>query len=226
MLNSSEIGKHILAYIGPYSIHVDTLLLSWLVMAVLVVSAWLVTRRLDKLPHGVQSLLEALYEFLQNLMQENMSPKGYSAFPYLATLFLFILFANLLGVVAGLLLPQFKSPTGDLNVTMAMALVVFLLSQVYAVKTHGLKGYLVSFFKPNPLFLPLNLIELITRPLTLAFRLFGNIFAGEVLLVILYLLVPVVIPTVWSAFSVFIGVIQAYLFLMLGIAYISSSIEE
>ena len=84
----------------------------------------------------------------------------------------------------------------------------------------------MSFFKPNPLFLPLNLIELITRPLTLAFRLFGNIFAGEVLLVILYLLVPVVIPTVWSAFSVFIGVIQAYLFLMLGIAYISSSIEE
>ena len=132
---------------------------------------------------------------------------------------------NLLGVVVGLLLPQFKSPTGDLNVTMAMALVVFLLSQVYAVKTHGLKGYLVSFFKPNP-FLPLNLIELITRPPHLGIPAFGNIFAGEVLLVILYLLVPVVIPTVWSAFSVFIGVIQAYLFLMLGIAYISSSIEE
>ncbi len=155
-----------------------------------------------------------------------MSPEGQSAFPYLATLFLFILFSNLLGVIPGLLVPELKSPTGDLNVTFGLALVVFLLSQGYAIRARGLPAYLLSFFRPNPLFLPLNLVEIVTRPLTLAFRLFGNIFAGEVLLLILYFLVPVVIPSLWAAFSVFIGVIQAYLFVMLAIAYISSAVEE
>jgi F-type H+-transporting ATPase subunit a len=225
-LNGSEIGQHVIAHLGPYSIHLDTLIISWIVMALLVVGSWLITRHLKKMPRGFQNMLEVLVEFLENLLKENMSPQGYSAFPYIATLFLFILFSNLMGVIPGLVIPELKSPTGDINVTFGMALVVFILSQAYSIKARGGKGYLLSFFKPNPLFLPLNLIEQVTRPLTLAFRLFGNIFAGEVLLIILYILVPVLIPMVWSAFSIFIGVIQAYLFVMLGIAYISSAIEE
>jgi F-type H+-transporting ATPase subunit a len=225
-LNNSEIGQHTLAYIGRYSIHTDTMILSWIVMGILVLGSWLITRNLEKMPKGAQNVLEALVEFLQNLLRENMDPSGYSAFPYIATLFLFILFSNLQGVIPGLVVPALKSPTNDLNVTFGMALVVFLLSQGYAIKVRGLKNFFLSFFRPNPLFLPLNLVEIITRPLTLAFRLFGNIFAGEVLLVILYLLVPPVIPSLWAAFSVFIGVIQAYLFVMLAIAYISSAVAE
>lgn len=225
-MNNSEIGQHTLASIGRYTIHMDTMILSWIVMGILVLGSWLITRNLEKMPRGAQNILEALVEFLQNLLRENMDPIGYSSFPYIATLFLFILFSNLMGVIPGLVVPALKSPTNDINVTFGMALVVFLLSQGYAIRARGLKAFLLSFFRPNPVFLPLNLIEIITRPLTLAFRLFGNIFAGEVLLLILYFLVPVVIPSLWAAFSVFIGVIQAYLFVMLAIAYISSAVEE
>lgn len=225
-MNNEKIGQHIVVFLGRYSIHLDTIILSWLVMGILVLGSWLITRNLEKMPKRGQNILEALVEFLQKLLEENMSPKGQSAFPYLATLFLFILFSNLLGVIPGLLVPELKSPTGDLNVTFGLALVVFLLSQGYAIRSRGLPAYLLSFIRPNPLFLPLNLVEIVTRPLTLAFRLFGNIFAGEVLLLILYFLVPVGIPSIWAAFSVFIGVIQAYLFMMLAIAYISSAVEE
>jgi F-type H+-transporting ATPase subunit a len=225
-MNNEKIGQHIVVFLGRYSIHLDTIILSWLVMGILVLGSWLITRNLEKMPRTGQNIVETLVEFLQKLLEDNMSPEGQSAFPYLATLFLFILFSNLLGVIPGLLVPELKSPTGDLNVTFGLALVVFLLSQGYAIRARGLPAYLLSFFRPNPLFLPLNLVEIVTRPLTLAFRLFGNIFAGEVLLLILYFLVPVVIPSLWAAFSVFIGVIQAYLFVMLAIAYISSAVEE
>ena len=163
-MNNEKIGQHILVFLGRYSIHLDTIILSWLVMGILVLGSWLITRNLEKMPRTGQNIVETLVEFLQKLLEDNMSPEGQSAFPYLATLFLFILFSNLLGVIPGLLVPELKSPTGDLNVTFGLALVVFLLSQGYAIRARGLPAYLLSFFRPNPLFLPLNLVEIVTRP--------------------------------------------------------------
>lgn len=203
--------------------HLDTLIMTWIVMAVLVGVSWITTRSLKKEPTGLQNILETVVDFLRNLLRENVGPAGRGAFPFVATLFLFILFSNLVG----LLWPGFtKSPTEDLNVTVALALMVFFSMIYYGVKVQGLKRYLLNFFKPNILFFPIHLIDLLVKPVTLAFRLFGNIFAGAVFIIILNMLFKPVIPVVGLALGVFVGVIQAYLFLMLSMAYIASAMEE
>jgi len=170
--------------------------------------------------HELQGALEALYKFLKNMVAENMPPAAQSSFNFIATMFIFILFSNMVGLLP---IEGFKSPTADVNVTIGLALLVLGATIYYGCKVRGAKEYLLSFFQPNVVFFPVHLIDLLVKPISLAFRLFGNIFAGEVLLMILYYLVPVAVPTVWIAVSIFIGVIQAYLFAMLSIAYISSA---
>lgn len=203
--------------------HLDIFLMSWVVIIFLVVVSWLATRNLKPQPRGLQNVLETVVEFLQNLLRENVGPKGQGAFPFVATLFLFILFSNLIGLVwPGVT----KSPTEDLNVTLALALLVFSSMIYYGIKAQGLKKYLLSFFKPNFLFFPIHLIDFLVKPITLAFRLYGNIFAGAVFITILNLLFKPVIPVVGLVLGVFVGVIQAYLFLMLAMAYIASAMEE
>lgn len=203
--------------------HLDIFLMSWVVIIFLVVVSWLATRNLKPQPRGLQNVLETVVEFLQNLLRENVGPKGQGAFPFVATLFLFILFSNLIGLVwPGVT----KSPTEDLNVTLALALLVFSSMIYYGIKAQGLKKYLLSFFKPNFLFFPIHLIDFLVKPITLAFRLYGNIFAGAVFITILNLLFKPVIPVVGLVLGVFVGVIQAYLFLMLAMAYIASVMEE
>ena len=197
--------------------------MSWVVIIFLVAVSWLATRNLKLQPRGLQSVLETVVEFLQNLLRENIGPKGQGAFPFVATLFLFILFSNLIGLVwPGVT----KSPTEDLNVTLGLAILVFSSMIYYGIKVQGLKKYLLSFFKPNFLFFPIHLIDFFVKPITLAFRLYGNIFAGAVFITILNLLFKPVIPVVGLVLGVFVGVIQAYLFLMLAMAYIASAMEE
>lgn len=203
--------------------HLDIFLMSWVVIIFLVAVSWLATRNLKSQPRGLQSVLETVVEFLQNLLRENIGPKGQGAFPFVATLFLFILFSNLIGLVwPGVT----KSPTEDLNVTLGLAILVFLSMIYYGIKVQGLKNYLLGFFKPNFLFFPIHLIDFFVKPITLAFRLYGNIFAGAVFITILNLLFKPVIPVVGLVLGVFVGVIQAYLFLMLAMAYIASAMEE
>jgi len=170
--------------------------------------------------HELQGMLEALYKFLKDTVAENMPPAAQSSFNFIATMFIFILCANMIGLLP---IEGFKSPTADVNVTLGLALLVLGATFYYGCKVRGVKEYLLSFFQPNVIFFPVHLIDMLVKPFSLAFRLFGNIFAGEVLLMILYFLVPVAVPTVWIAVSMFIGVIQAYLFAMLSIAYISSA---
>lgn len=206
-----------------FQFHLDTFLMSWVVIIFLVVISWLATRDLKLQPRGLQSILETVVEFLQNLLRENIGPKGQEAFPFVATLFLFILFSNLVGLVwPGVT----KSPTEDLNVTLGLAVLVFMSMIYYGIKVQGLKKYLLGFFKPNFLFFPIHLIDFFVKPITLAFRLYGNIFAGAVFITILDLLFKPVIPVVGLILGVFVGVIQAYLFLMLAMAYIASAMEE
>ena len=203
--------------------HLDIFLMSWVVIIILVAVSWLATRNLKSQPRGLQSVLETVVEFLQNLLRENIGPRGQGAFPFVATLFLFILFSNLIGLIwPGVT----KSPTEDLNVTLGLAILVFLSMIYYGIKGQGLKNYLLGFFKPNFLFFPIHLIDFFVKPITLAFRLYGNIFAGAVFITILNLLFKPVIPVVGLVLGVFVGVIQAYLFLMLAMAYIASAMEE
>jgi F-type H+-transporting ATPase subunit a len=230
MINSMkeiEVGHFTIGKLFGLEFHLDTLLMSWLVMAILVGLSFIVTRRMDReQPHGAQNVLETIVEFLRNLMAENLGPAGRGAFPFVATLFLFILFSNLIGILVPAQVIPLKSPTEDLSFTLGLSILVFLSMIYYGIKVQGLKNYILSFFKPNFLFFPIHLIDFLIKPITLAFRLFGNIFAGAVFFMILFSLLGLVVPLVAQILGVFVGVIQAYLFMMLAMAYISSAMEE
>jgi F-type H+-transporting ATPase subunit a len=203
------------------SLHRGVVVSSLAITAALVLLALLVTRNMKERPSGVQSAMEYAYEYLVGVIESSVPEGARGCAPVVITLFLFILFSNLIGVI-----PWFESPTADVNVPVGLALVVFAMMIYYGVKSKGFLGYLKSFIRPNVLFLPINLIETFTKPITLAFRLFGNIFAGELLILILVKLIPIGVPTAFSLFHIFIGVIQAYLFFMLSLAYIAVAYEE
>ncbi|MBU2698930.1 F-type H+-transporting ATPase subunit a [Sporomusaceae bacterium BoRhaA] len=216
-----EIGAHHLAHFAGFTIHMDTMYMTWLTMAIVILIALLATRRLKLVPSGWQNVLEMAVEALLNQIKETMGPKGVSFAPMIITLFLFLLVGNWLGLVPGL-----SSPTSDLNTTLGLALMVIIMVQLVAIMNKGLSAYLGHFIKPMVLFLPINIIEELSKPITLSFRLFGNIMAGEILIIVLGMLVPYVIPTAWLAFSVFVGVIQAFIFTMLSMSYLSSGLND
>ncbi|HHY47748.1 MAG TPA: F0F1 ATP synthase subunit A [Firmicutes bacterium] len=220
-MKESPIRTHWLVHVGRLSVHMDTVIMTWIVMGILISMAWFATRRMKVIPFGLQNLIEWAVESLDGLVRENMGAAANVCFPVLATLFLFILISNLIGLVPGM-----SSPTSDINVTLGLAAVVLGLTVYAGAKTRGIGKYLASFIKPNPLFLPLNILEMFTRSFTLAFRLFGNMFAGDMLIVILGKLVMFIVPMLGQAFHVFVSVLQAYLFLMLATAYIAVSLQE
>lgn len=221
-----RIGHYIEGQLFGMDFHWNTLIMSWIVMAFLVIISFLATRRMDRdRPHGLQNVLETIVEFLRNLMEENVGPLGRGAFSFVSTLFLFILTSNLIGLLP-IRVTGWISPTEDLSFTIAMALTVFFSMIYYGIKVQGIKHYILNFFKPNFLFFPIHVIDFVIKPITLAFRLYGNIFAGAVFLLILYSLLPIGGPVIPLVLGVFVGVIQAYLFLMLAMAYISSAMEE
>ena len=215
------IMKYWVVRFGPLSIHADTALYSLGVTAFLLLLAFIATRRMNIIPGPLQSLMEIVVEAMENMVRENIGRHGEHYLPFFATLMFYIFVANMVGLIPGL-----KSPTSDLNVTLGLAVSVILAMQYISIRVHGFRGWLLNFFRPNFLFFFLHLLELFTRPLTLALRLFGNIFAGEVLLTILYALAPVLVPTLWLAFSVAIGAIQAYIFTVLSMAYTGIAVEE
>lgn len=194
---------------------------SLVISAVLIAFSLLATRRFSDRPRGVQSAVESFYETMVGIVESTVPEGARGCAPVVITLFVFILLSNLIGTI-----PWFESPTADVNAPIGLALVVFDMMIYYGIKSKGFLGYLKSFIRPNVLFLPINLIETFTKPITLAFRLFGNIFAGELLVLILVKLIPIGVPTAFSLFHVFIGAIQAYLFFMLSLAYITVAYEE
>ncbi|SDE99712.1 F0F1 ATP synthase subunit A [Sporolituus thermophilus] len=216
-----EIGGHKVAYFAGLAFNMDTLYMTWLTMAIVIILAVLATRRLSLVPSGWQNALEMVILALLEQIEAAMGPKGKKLAPLLITLFLFLLVANELGLV-----PGFTSPTNDLNTTLGLALLVIAVVHVAGAANKGLFNYLKHFLEPNVLFLPINIIEEVSKPVTLSFRLFGNILAGEILIIILGILVPYVIPTAWLAFSVFVGIVQAFIFTILSMSYISNALKD
>ena len=216
-----EIGSHHIAQFAGMSFHMDTLYMTWLTMAIVIIIAILATRQLKLVPSGWQNVLEMAVEALINQVKETMGPKGSKFASFIISLFLFLLIGNFLGLVPGL-----TSPTSDLNTTLGLALLVIVMVQILGIVNKGLGAYLGHFIKPNPVFLLINIIEELSKPITLSFRLFGNIMAGEILIIVLGMLVPYFVPTLWLAFSVFVGVIQAFIFTMLSMSYLSSGLND
>lgn len=233
---TTEIGHHLswgpdpgTAIFGEV-LHLDTMWTTLLIMVILIVLALLVRRQLTEgVPGPIQSGLEAAVEFINGTVDEQVGAKHVPRIaPMALTFALFILLSNWIGLVptGGLL----KSPTADINTTLALALVAVGYAQWAAIRAFGLGGWLGAFFRPVYLG-PIEVLIEFTKPITLAFRLFGNIAAGEIMLIVIGALPLVVatatIPTIiWLAFSVFVGVIQAFIFMMLTIAYYGQRVAE
>ncbi len=208
---------------------VTTIVMSWVVIALLVLLAlWLrrsLRQPIEEKPNRVQAALDALIDLLKSQLSGNFSSERLATlmFPFISTLFLYVLLSNWLGV-----LPYLTSPTQDLNVTFGLALLVFVLSQVLAVRFKGFRRYLGRFLEPYAFMLPINVVGEIAKPLSHSFRLFGNILAGTILVtVVMVKFIPIIVPPVLSIFfGLFFGGIQAFVFAILAVAYINVAVEE
>lgn len=197
-----------------------TILFTWLIMALLTVGSWLITRQIKTgvtLSRG-QNLLEALVGGVSDQIREvsQQDPRPYLTF--IGSLFLFILTSNVLAVV-----PGFKPPTGSLSTTAALALCVLLAVPIYGISHQGLRNYLRQYIQPTPIMLPFNIIGELSRTLALAVRLFGNIMSGGLIAAILLAIAPLFFPIVMQALGLLTGVIQAYIFAILTMVYIASA---
>jgi F-type H+-transporting ATPase subunit a len=197
---------------------------TWFAMAVLIVLAIIARASLKKTPTGVQNVFEAIFEGLDDYIEEIMGPEGKRYFPLIGSLFLFILVSNLQGLV-----PGFESPTGNINTTAALAITVFFSTHIIGIAKHGF-SYFKHFMGPMPLLaplmIPLELISHLARPVSLAFRLFGNMLAKHKLLVALLALSPFVPVFMVLGLGVFVAFVQAGVFTLLTMLYLAGAIEE
>ena len=218
---------HVLGMQIRFDIH--TLIMSWIVIAILVGLALLLRRSLrqpvEEKPNRVQAALDALIDLLRNQLASSFSSESLARrlFPFVSTLFLYVLLANWLSVI-----PYLQSPTQDLNVPAGLALLVFAMSHILAIRGKGIARYLKGYAEPYPFLLPLNVVGELARPLSHSFRLFGNVFAGGVMVtVIMAKFAPIGIPVIFNVFyGLFIGAIQAFVFAILAVAYINVAVED
>ena len=196
----------------------------WFVVILLTVLAFMATRNLQVYPGRLQNVMEVIIDGLHSLLVDTMGEHGKKFFPLIATLGLFILTGNLIGII-----PGFESPTANINTNAAMALVVFFMTHIVGVMTHGFK-YLKQFLGPVwwliPLMLPIEVISHLSRPLSLTFRLFGNIAGEDIVLLVVLLLVPLLVPLPIMFLMIFTSVVQTLVFMLLAMMYISGALEE
>ena len=218
-----EIGVRETVQFAGLTFNWETLVMTWISMGIVLLIAILATRNLKMVPTGTQNIVEALIVWLREQVATNLGPKGEFLCPLIVTLFLFLIVANWLGLV-----PTMASPTNDLNTTFGLALLIVLIVHVLGLYMKGMH-YVKHFVQPFPIFVVINVIEEVAKPITLAFRLFGNILAGEILIIILLKLVPIWMPipsVIWLAFSIFIGGVQAFIFTSLSMAYLANAVKD
>lgn len=201
----------------------ETLCMTWLAMAIVIIISCLAVRSLKVIPQGWQNFIEMVVVWLQGQAEGMMGKRSKFFAPLIVSLFMFLLTCNLLGLI-----PFLESPTNDLNTTLGLALMVVCI--VHASGLYFKGGYYIAhFFQPFAPFVVINMIEEIAKPITLAFRLFGNILAGEILIIVLLHLVPIWMPipsVLWLGFSIFISCVHAVIFTMLSMAYIGNAVKE
>lgn len=189
----------------------DTVVSTWVMMGLLL-GVVLIIRSLK--PTALEMVVDFLADFIAEIMRRPADP----FLPLLGSLAIFIAVANVIGLV-----PLLISPTRDLNTTVALSLVVFFAVHVYGVRIMGLGAYLKSLASPIFL-LPLELVSQVSRTISLSVRLFGNVFSAEIIIAILFALAPLIVPLPLQGFSIFTGLLQAYIFTALAAVYIATGL--
>nr|YP_010708164.1 ATP synthase CF0 subunit IV [Sium medium]WCR47923.1 ATP synthase CF0 subunit IV [Sium medium] len=228
-ISGVEVGQHFYWKIGGFQVHGQVLITSWVVIAILLGSATLAVRNPQTIPTGGQNFFEYVLEFIRDVSKTQIGEEYGPWVPFIGTMFLFIFVSNW----AGALLPwkiiqlphgELAAPTNDINTTVALALLTSV-AYFYAGLTKKGLGYFGKYIQPTPILLPINILEDFTKPLSLSFRLFGNILADELVVVVLVSLVPLVVPIPVMFLGLFTSGIQALIFATLAAAYIGESME-
>lgn len=221
---------HFIAHLGQFSFNVDTILTMWITMGILIVFAFLATRKMSVIPGKLQAVAEGILGVFVNLTDSMIGKNGRKHVPLLASLFLFILTANLLGQLPWRLYHlktgELASPTNDINMTAAMAVMVLIYYVYQGVKIKGPKYFLHEFSFVGIIMALVELLEMVVRPFSLALRLFANILAGELLIVTFVGLFAYLLPLPFMLFEVFVAFIQALVFMLLSTAYIAIAVQE
>lgn len=222
----------------------NSLFLTFIVSLLLISFAFIINRKISLVPGKLQSGVEMMTEYFLDLMHSTLGSKEKAEryFPLIITIFIFILTSNLLGIFPGVgsftvhhgghEVPFFRSPAADLNFTLAYAIISVVLSNILGMMAVGVFSHLGKFFNfRNPIKLFIGILELVSefaKIISLSFRLFGNVFAGEVLLTIVFFLAPYFIPLPFLFLELFVGLIQAFLFAMLTLVSVSlhTTVEE
>ena len=225
-----EVGEHFLWKIGDYTVHGQVFLMSWIVIGVLLIASLAATRNAQTIPSGIQNFMEYALEFIRDLTKTQLGEKEYRPWvPFIGTLFLFIFVSNWGGALIPWKLIELPSgelaaPTNDINTTVALALLTSLAYFYAGLSKNGL-NYFLRYIEPTPVLLPINILEDFTKPLSLSFRLFGNILADELVVSVFTLLVPILIPLPVMILGLFASSIQALIFSTLSAAYIGEALE-
>ncbi len=199
-----------------------TLCFTWIVMALMVLGAWLITRDLseDIYLSPCQSLVEMMILEIGEQIQQVSQTRAQPFMPFIGTLFLFILTCNILTII-----PGYHPPTGSLSTTVALGICVGVAVPIYGIQSQGIVRYLQQYLQPTWIMLPFNIIGEISRIISLSVRLFGNVMSGSMTVGILISIAPLFFPIIMQAFGLLTGVIQAYIFVVLAMVYIGAAIQ-
>ncbi len=203
---------------GPFLLNA-TIVFTWLVMVLLSLGSWLITRKLstDIRISRWQNVLEVVVEGINNEIRDISRQKPDRYLPFVGTIFLFVALSNIFSIV-----PGYRPPTGSLSTTAALAICVFVAVPVYGIIQQGFSNYFKQYIKPTVLMLPFNIISELSRTLALAIRLFGNIMSGTVIAAMMLAIAPLFFPVVMQALGLIIGLMQAYIFAILSMVYIAA----
>jgi F-type H+-transporting ATPase subunit a len=205
--------------LGPLLIPA-AVLTTWGIMALLVGAALLLTRRMRDAPTMLQSTLEGAVSAMEAAIGQVLPEQARAVLPFVGSLWVFVVLANLAGLIPGV-----ASPTDDLSVTAALAVLVFFAVHWYGIRSAGLWGYLRHYVTPSPLLLPFHLISELTRTLALAVRLFGNMMSLELAALMILLVAGFLVPVPILMLHVVEALVQAYIFGMLALVYIAGAVQ-
>ena len=222
-----ELGKiHqlIIPFLGhSITINLEVILMTWIVFGLLIIIGLCASNKKSILPRPIQALGELIVSLLYELTEDALGKdlaKTYA--PLVCALFMFLLFSNWLGII-----PHLEEPTKDLNTTLGLGIMGFVIAHYAGIKSKGIKAYLKEYFQPIFFMMPLNVIGELAKIVSISFRLFGNIMGGSIIiLVVSYLTYSVVLPPfLYAFFGLFVGTIQAFVFTMLTVVYISVQVK-
>lgn len=219
-MENPDIMIHPLFHLGPLAI-TSTVVTTWVIMAILWLCTWLVSRRLSITPGPLQSAIEGMVVAIESAVSAAAPQHARQIMPLIASLWIFLVIANLCGLIPGV-----HSPTRDLSATAALAILVFLSTHWYGIRIQGLKPYLKHYLSPSPILLPFHLISEVTRTVALAVRLFGNIMSLEMAALLILLVAGFLAPVPILMLHIIEALVQAYIFGMLALIYVAGGIQS